>query len=49
MASASGREERAAGRRGSASRRPLVAGLTATMFLDDVARRGVLFCCKNCI
>ena len=40
MASASGR-----GRRGSASHRPLVAGSTTTIFLDDVARRGILFCC----
>ena len=36
-ASASGCEERAAGTRGSASRRPLVAGWTGTIFSDDVA------------
>ena len=41
--SASGREERAAGMRDSASRRPLVAGSTVVIFLDDVARRGALF------
>ena len=29
----------------SASHRPLVAGSTTTIFLDDVARRGILFCC----
>ena len=37
MASPSGGEERAAGRMGSASRRPLVAGWTGTIFSDDVA------------
>ena len=37
VASPSGGEERAAGRMGSASRRPLVAGWTGTIFSDDVA------------
>jgi len=37
-ASASGREERDVGRRASASRRPLVAGSTATIFFAYVAR-----------
>ena len=32
---------------GMASASHLVAGLTTTIFLDGVARRGVLFCCKN--
>jgi len=35
--SASGREERATGKRDSASRWPLVAELTASIFSDDVA------------
>ena len=38
-ASASGHEERARGRRASASRRPFVAGSTAVIPPDDVARR----------
>ena len=46
VALASGREERVAGRMGSASRgQPpmLVAGSTTTIFLNDVARCGALF------
>ena len=37
VASVSCGEERAAGRMGSASRRPLFAGWTGTIFFDDVA------------
>ena len=42
MASPSGGEERAAGRMGSASRRPLVAGWTGTIFFDDVITLSLL-------
>ena len=42
VASPSGGEERAAGRMGSASRRPLVAGWTGTIFFDDVATLSLL-------
>ena len=47
MASPNGGEERAAGRMGSASRRPLVARWTGTIFFYDVATLSFLLVRKS--